>query len=155
VRPLKAASEKHAKGLVSEPSLEWISDKVVAIAARKGLDEEFVDPGEDRAQLLDSEPLGNLGRQYFPFLFVGEHGPNAACEIGRQRKLAAGIEGNFGRVVGGTDRNDFVFVNSFETEDQSGEEERVADGQSLDEVLLDLAKHSTAAAGEASAAAAR
>src|SRR5262249_37550433 len=66
--------------------------------------------------------------------------------------LAAGIDRDLWRVGGAAGGDRIVFVDSLEAKDQSCEEEGIADGKRLDEILLDLAEDTAAAPGKRVAA---
>ena len=93
--------------------------------------------------------------QLRPALVVGEQRADAIGEERRDRELAAGIDRNLRRVVGGAGGDHLVLVDALEAEDQPGEEERVARRQRLDEAFLDLAEDAACPPGEARAAVAR
>src|SRR5207244_654060 len=84
--------------------------------------------------------------------FVGEHRADSGSEVGGERELAAGVHRDLRRVGRGAGGDRLVLVDALEAKDVPGEEEGVADGQRLDEALLDLAEDAAAAPGEGMAA---
>ena len=123
---------------MGEPALEGIGDHVEAVAAREGLDQKLVGARQHRTVALDPQPVGDLVGERRPFFRVGEDGAHAGREEGGERELAAGIDRDLRRVVGGAGGHHLVLENALEAQDQAGEEEGVAGRQRLDEILLIL-----------------
>ena len=88
--------EQHAQRLVRQPALERIDHHVGPLAAREGLDKQAARLRQDGLVLLDAQPVADLIGQGTPAGGISQHGPNLVCEIGGQRKFAAGI----GRYLG-------------------------------------------------------
>ncbi len=80
---VEAARQQHAERLVGKPPLERIGDEVVAAAAGERFDQHLVAAGNDRALLLQLEPIGDGRRQPAPCVVVGEHGAHALREVRR------------------------------------------------------------------------
>ena len=124
---------------MGKPPFERIGDEVVAAAAREGFDQHLVAAGNDRALLLQLEPIGDGRRQPAPCVVVGEHGAHALGEVRRQRELAAVVAGDDGIARGGAGDEGFVLAHAFKAQHLAGEHEGVARAQLLDEVFVDLA----------------
>ena len=93
---------------------------------RKGLDQKLTDPWQHRLPSLDAQPVRYLPRQVPPFAGIGQDRADPGRQIGRERKFAAGVEGNLGGGVLGAGGDDFVLVDAFETQDESGEQKRLS-----------------------------
>ena len=128
-----------------EPSLERIADEIILAAARKGLDHHLARRRHARDIGLQRQPLAHLVGQLLPRAAVGEQQAHALGEIGRERKLAAAIGRHLGVGVVGARDVDLVLDQRLVAHDLAAEHEGVADRQPLDEILLDLAEHSSAA----------
>ena len=81
-----------------------------------------------------------VGQRASSFVGSASMARTPSARIGRERELAAGIDRDLRRVVGGAGGDHLVLADALEAEDQPGEEEGVAGRQRLDEVLLDLAE---------------
>jgi hypothetical protein len=141
-----------------QPSLERIAEEIKLVGARESLDQEVTHAGNQRAPLLDAEPLVDGLGQVWPVLWLGQQTANAVGEIGRERKLAAVVGRDLGVFRGGARDIDLVLDQRLVFEDFAGEHEGIARHQHFDEILLDLAEHTAAArdrAGMTAAAGAR
>ena len=59
-RALEPARQQHAERLVREAALERIADEIILGGARKRLDQQFAGLRQQRAPLLDLQPLAHL-----------------------------------------------------------------------------------------------
>ena len=124
-----------------------------AVAARKGLDQQFAARRQHRLLLLDAQPVGHLLGKRLPAAGVGEHAAHLVGEIGRQRKLAAGIDRHLGIDARRVGDEALALADALEAQHLAGEEKGVAGRQRLQEILLDLAQQRPAARRRAAAGA--
>ncbi len=137
---VEASRQQHAERLVGETSFEGIGDKIVAAAARKGLDQHFLARRDHRPVPLQLQPLADRGREPRPGTDIGQHRAHALGKMRGQGKLAAVVAGD-DRIAGGGPRHEgFRFTQAFKAYDLAREHEGVAGTQLLDEVLVDLAE---------------
>ena len=128
-----------------QSSFERIGDHEIALAARKGLDQEVACGRQHGEMLLQLQPFADLRRQGFPGTRIGQHLPHALRQPGGERKLAAGIGGHFRRVRACPRHQSLVLDDALQGEDFAAEEKGVARRQRLEEIFLDLAKHTSTA----------
>ncbi len=137
-----------------EPPLERIGDGKIPIAAWKRLDQQIVSARQDRARALLLQPVAHLFGQMLPACRARQHRAHAFGEIGRERKLAAHVGGNFRRIALRAPNQRLVLGNALQGQYLAAEQERVAGRQRLDEIFLDLAEHA-AVTGERAGVVAR
>ena len=106
---------------------------------------------QERAPLLDFQPLAHLIGQCAPRLALRQNRAHARGKISRERKFAAFVGRHF-RIGRGRARDvDFVLDQRLVFEDFAGEHESVAHRKHLDEIFLDLAEQAPAARNESAA----
>ena len=97
-RAVEAARQQHAERLVREPAFERIGDEIVALAARKGLDQHLVGAGDDGALCCSASHSATGSGSARHDLRIGQHGAHALGEMRRQagtcRRRSSGSSGS-------------------------------------------------------------
>ncbi len=80
---LEPTRQQHAEALMGEPSLEGITDEIMPLPARKGLDQDLVGARHDRHLALNAQPVRDLIRQPRPMAPVGKQPPARKVDVSK------------------------------------------------------------------------
>ena len=100
------------------------------VAAGKGFDQQFARCRHPRKMPLQRQPVAHLVRQRLPGALVVEQFSDALGQIGRERKLAAGIGRHLGVLVVGAGDINLVFGERFIADHLAAKGSVYADHQS-------------------------
>ena len=151
---LHALGEQHSQRLVRVPALEAVGDHEMLALVGKGLDQQLVRLGQDRALGLHLQPFANVIGKAAPVVAVAQHVPDAIGEMGRHRHALPAV-GDDLPALGRSVDDDVGVLELLDLEAKAGEEEAIAGCKRRGEAFLDRAELAAVLEADASAAAAR
>ncbi len=139
-RTLHAPGQQHSQRLMRISTLEAVCHQVPAVAAQERLHQQIIASRQPRPRLLQLQPMLHAVRKQPPARRVLQQPAHTVGKVGGEREPAAFI-GRYHRLAGAAIRAFHrVLVQPQETQQASGEHERVARTQEIDEILFHLAQ---------------
>ena len=130
---------------MGQPPLERITEQIMLLAPRKGLDQQFIRRWDGRMGLLRAQPILDIARQLGPGGLVHNHGPHPSSQMAGHRKFRPAPARDLGRIIARAGNAGIIAADALKPPDLAAKQEGIPGGQLLDIPFLDLANLTPAA----------